>query len=145
MEIVESQLPVYQCHKKVKALEIRSIINNEDGTARIVPVETDFSPFEISSAYMEKHKPQPGGFWVRYKNGYESWTPGDVFRDGYSRIDRVKDWSLVGEIEELTIVVETGTGDVITGKVGDLQNRGWKFTELCQFIKDQHPENVIEK
>jgi len=36
--------------------------------------------------FMERHKPQRGGYFVVYDNGYESYSPAKPFEDGYTRI-----------------------------------------------------------
>jgi hypothetical protein len=35
---------------------------------------------------MTKHNPQVGGYYVMYKDGYQSWSPASEFEDGYTRI-----------------------------------------------------------
>lgn len=89
-------MPQYKCHKVVGALKIKEIRldairaaseNREtDGSAMLVPEEERFTPFRVDSQYLVKHKPETGGYYVRYKDGYESFSPGDVFEDGYTRI-----------------------------------------------------------
>lgn len=58
----------------------------EIGAAMIVPVEPDYAPFMVSKDYVSKHLPRVGGFWVRYADGYESWSPHDAFTQGYTLI-----------------------------------------------------------
>lgn len=57
-----------------------------DGSAIITPIEEGYGPFKVDSAYMRKHKPQAGGYYVLYKDGYTSFSPADAFEDGYTRI-----------------------------------------------------------
>lgn len=83
-------MPKYKCHKEVWALKIKSIVidgegeNREsDGSAVITP-EGEYAPFLVNRDYMYKHKPQVGGYYVVYKDGYESFSPKDAFEDGYS-------------------------------------------------------------
>ncbi len=83
----EAELPKYKCHKEVYALKIKSIEFNEvDGSAMITPDEQPFAPFRVDPVYVQKHQPKAGGYFIRYQDGYASWSPADVFEDGYTRI-----------------------------------------------------------
>lgn len=89
----QREMPRYKCHKEVWALtifDIRKPIIPEDcewdGSMELVPVEEGYAPFKVSSEYMQKHKPQIGGMYVVYKDGYKSFSPFDVFADGYTRV-----------------------------------------------------------
>ena len=89
----ERQMPQYQCHKKVWALKIAAIKldgegeNREtDGSAIITPVEEGFGSFRVDHDYMRRHKPQVGGYYVVYADGYKSWSPSEAFEEGYTRI-----------------------------------------------------------
>lgn len=91
-----ASLPEYKCFKEFWALKIKSIVidgegeNREtDGSATITPEEA-FIPFMVSAEYMQKHKPKVGGYWVKYKDGYESYSPADAFEDGYESVDPLK-------------------------------------------------------
>ena len=85
------EMPKYKCHKEVWALKIKNIImdgegeNREsDGSAIIIPEEKGYDPFKVSREYINKHKPKLGGYYVQYKDGYESFSPYEAFEDGYS-------------------------------------------------------------
>lgn len=80
-------MPKYRSHKTVWALRIKNISRRDDGGALIVPADEGFSAFDVDADYVQKHNPQVGGFFVRYKDGYESFSPADAFEDGYTRID----------------------------------------------------------
>lgn len=80
-------IPLYECHKKVRAARIKSITPGSDGTGRIVPHDEGVHAFTVSKAYMDKHQPKAGGYWVLYDDGYESWSPRNAFEDGYTRIE----------------------------------------------------------
>lgn len=89
------EMPRYKCHKTVWALKIKHIEydyekasseNREtDGSAMITPEEDGFAPFRVKSQYLNKHAPQVGGYYILYKDGYKSFSPADVFEDGYTR------------------------------------------------------------
>jgi hypothetical protein len=95
-------MPSYRSHKTVWALKIKEvlpapkptieeldrILNGDGGTndvgAFIVP-EGHFAPFAVSREYIDKHKPEAGGYYVTYKDGYQSFSPAIAFEEGYTR------------------------------------------------------------
>ena len=88
-------LPAYISHKRVWALKIKEIHfdherrgpNEEtDGTAIIVPEEQRYAPIRLSAAYVRKHDPKAGGYWVQYDGGYQSWSPAEAFEAGYTAV-----------------------------------------------------------
>lgn len=81
------EMPRYQSHKKVWALKIKAIEATTAG-ALITPEDEEFAPLAVDSAYVEKHAPQVGGYYVVYEGGYKSWSPGDAFEGGYTRCDQ---------------------------------------------------------
>lgn len=82
----ERQLPHYQCHKKVWALKINGVSPGVDGIALITPAEEGYAPFTVTAEYVEKHKPEVGGYYVVYPDGYKSFSPAEPFEEGYSLI-----------------------------------------------------------
>lgn len=92
-------MPGYQSHKKVWALKIekiefdRDLDHNKgyetDGSATITPVEDGYAPFEVDHAYVSKHDPKAGGYYVVYDDGYKSWSPAEAFEAGYTLIEDV--------------------------------------------------------
>lgn len=88
----ERELPRYKCHKEVWALKIQAIESADppeqesDGSALIVPADEGCGKRKVSAEYMRKHKPQPGGYWVRYADGYESYSPAKAFEEGYTKV-----------------------------------------------------------
>lgn len=89
-----AEMPKYRCHKEVHALKIAGIKrNNEDdpdaetdGSAMLEFEERGYSPIRVDHGYMHKHKPQVGGYYVVYEDGYQSWSPAGAFESGYSRV-----------------------------------------------------------
>jgi len=103
------ELPRYRCHKEVWALKIAAIDSVEQpcicsspvflrpdcpdhGTddsvegAEITSTEEGYTPFRVSRAFMRKHKPEVGGYFVQYADGYKSFSPAKAFEEGYTRI-----------------------------------------------------------
>ena len=89
----QREMPKYTCHKQVRALKIKAIEydhekamteNREtDGSATIIPEETGYAPFKVTHEFWKKHSPNPGGYYVVYKDRYCSYSPAEAFEDGY--------------------------------------------------------------
>ena len=110
------EMPRYVCHKEVHAFKIAEIRPNViprptiaelekaldmeepveicpngdvigSAGALLIPVETRYGPAHVDVAYMRKHQPQVGGYYVIYQDGYRSFSPAKPFEDGYRLID----------------------------------------------------------
>lgn len=100
------ELPAYQSHKIVHALKI-SAIRPADPTpicqlesfipwqdsegesligAIITPAEEGYREFGVTIDYVVKHKPEVGGYFVLYEDGYKSFSPAKAFEEGYTRL-----------------------------------------------------------
>ena len=96
-------MKTYKCHKQVKAFKISDIKLIEDsiyiiGSNEIVMVREDF---------MQKFKPEVGGYYVLYNDGYQSYSPAEPFEEGYTEL--VEDTFLTRlkkEEEELSIKLD---------------------------------------
>lgn len=82
-------LPRYRCHKKVRAAEIKSVepgrIDGKGPGATIylnLPIRSWVC---VGEEFMHKHDPRPGGYFVVYDDGYESFSPAKAFEEGYTR------------------------------------------------------------
>jgi hypothetical protein len=85
------EMPKYRCFKEVHALKIAAIareggVEANLAAAVITPAEEGYAPFRVDAAYMLKHQPQIGGYYVVYADGYQSFSPAKAFEDGYVRI-----------------------------------------------------------
>lgn len=87
------EMPKYKCYKEVWALKIAKIVRDgegenreSDGSATITPEESQYAPFKVDHDYMFKHKPEVGGYYVVYKDGYKSFSPAEAFESGYEKI-----------------------------------------------------------
>jgi len=82
------ELPKYQCHKQVHALQIKDILeNDQDGAATLTWVEEDYGPLRVDAIWMRRHNPQLGGYYVVYDDGYTSYSPPEAFAKGYTLIE----------------------------------------------------------
>ena len=92
----QREMPRYKCHTEVWALKIKAITfdrdaaqreNREtDGSAIITPAEEGYAPLRVDFDYVRKHKPEAGGYYVVYADGYKSFSPAKAFEDGYTLV-----------------------------------------------------------
>lgn len=52
----------------------------------ITPADLTINPFLVPPAFVAKHKPEVGGYFVQYADGYQSYSPAKAFEEGYTRI-----------------------------------------------------------
>jgi hypothetical protein len=92
-----AELPRYRCHKEVWALKIKAIeqapANQEQermhagGDWLLIPENTSYGPVCVGhDEYVLRHKPEVGGYYVVYQDGYKSYSPAAAFESGYTRI-----------------------------------------------------------
>lgn len=75
-------LPLYQCHKHVRATKIEHI-DVENGT---IELKTAHGPILVTAAWFAKNQPKTGGYYVVYEDGYTSFSPAPAFESGYKLI-----------------------------------------------------------
>ncbi len=77
----EMEMPRYVCHKHVWALKIKAIDGNF-----LVPEDSRYAPLDMCRQWLDKHKPEAGGYYVVYKDGYASFSPAQAFEEGYTLV-----------------------------------------------------------
>ncbi len=85
-DAVQIEMPVYQCHKQVHALKIRTVTKTEDGSVVLTFSELGYAPRTLSQVWADKHEPEAGGYYVAYEDGYTSYSPAAAFEGGYTRV-----------------------------------------------------------
>lgn len=60
--------------------------SESDGSRLLVFEESGYAPIRVDWEYLTKHKPQAGGYYVVYDDGYKSWSPAKAFEEGYTRV-----------------------------------------------------------
>ena len=80
----EKPMQKYKCHKVVEAMKIGVI--EEIGEGWLLTAADLEDDVTVTLEYMEKHLPQLEGYYVRYEDGYESYSPVEAFEDGYTLI-----------------------------------------------------------
>lgn len=111
------QMTEYQSHKRVHGEKILKIIPEaevpedaadrpEIGGAQIVFDNMTF--INVEPAYLEKHKPEIGGYVVIYKGGYASFSPAKAFEEGNTKVDTeiINEILPVGNIEVFKLETE---------------------------------------
>jgi len=96
-EMTAIALPRYRSHKEVWALKIKSIQFDVDkerddlnGALIITPEDSRYAPFKVPAKFVPRHsaaRPETGWYWVRYADGYESFSPAAAFEEGYTRCE----------------------------------------------------------
>lgn len=81
------EMPKYECHKIVWALKIAGIVGDQHGGVYFQPAEEGYDKVPMSPEYVAKHKPEVGGYYVVYEDGYKSFSPAGAFESGYARLD----------------------------------------------------------
>jgi hypothetical protein len=79
-------LPKWQCHKVVEAVQIYAIALFEHKAGYKLSTLEAYD-IAVSIEYYAKHHPQVGGYYVKYEDGYESYSPKEAFEQGYTRIE----------------------------------------------------------
>jgi hypothetical protein len=120
------EMPKYKSHKELWALKIKSITNNEDKTATIIPYEEGYPAFIVEEDYLLKHNPQVNGYYVVYKDGYKSFSPADAFEEGNILIKQTTFMDrLINEENELSEKInaleKALNSDGFQNKIGDYQ------------------------
>ena len=92
------ELPLYQCHKQVRAAKILRVDlkpmgeNCVPGDRTIVASLRLDGPKgfvlerEIDHEFMERHRPKAGMYFVLYEDDYSSVSPAEAFEKGYTLI-----------------------------------------------------------
>ena len=80
----------YRSHKIVEAGKILS--EDKDYSDGAVDLELNDGAFLVDREWYDKHsdgraKSLVGGYFVRYEDGYVSWSPAEAFENGYTLIE----------------------------------------------------------
>lgn len=77
------EMPRYQSHKKVWALQIDMVAGTH-----LTFAEKGYAPIDVDPKMFIRYTPVRGDYYVVYDDGYKSISPRLVFEEGYSRIIR---------------------------------------------------------
>ncbi|GAA0493452.1 hypothetical protein GCM10009097_06610 [Pigmentiphaga daeguensis] len=79
-------MPRYICHKQVWALKIESVQEGvkDKNSVLLTFADEGYAPIHVDFDWYYRHKPEAGGYYVVYKDGYKSFSPAAAFEDGYT-------------------------------------------------------------
>jgi hypothetical protein len=84
----------FKSHKIVEAAKILDLIPDERGGAILTLSGAQTETRQVvAGPWLDKHRPGAedttlvGGYFVRYPDGYESWSPAAAFEEGYAPAD----------------------------------------------------------
>ena len=114
-------LPRYKCHKEVEAVKIAKIkayIDDDDNiTGIIIPFDSDIEPINVKQEYLNKHEPEEGGYYVRYADGYESFSPAEAFEAGYKPAEALEMEDILNKSVKLIAILE----DTLSGLLSNIE------------------------
>jgi hypothetical protein len=83
-------MPRYRCHKEVRAFKIKQVVSSacrgSCGGYLLVPEDESLEPQRVGEVFFRKHNPQAGGYYVKYADGYDSYSPAKAFEEGYTQL-----------------------------------------------------------
>lgn len=86
-------IPLWQCHKQVRAVKIAAIEIHADKSATIAPIVG--LVFKTAPGWAERWKGSEDdkGYFVQYDDSFASWSPTKAFEDGYKLVTNKDDGS----------------------------------------------------
>lgn len=82
-------MKTYQSHKRVSAAKIVNIVGRCAASPLGVTLHFEGGSHAIvSDEYVQKHKPECGGYFVQYGDGYQSFSPAKAFEEGYTEVSQ---------------------------------------------------------
>jgi hypothetical protein len=120
-----SALPRWKCHKIVEAFKINDILAPVVPNGKTTLRSKDDLRVYVDPSYMTKHNPQIGGYFVRYEDGYESYSPAAAFENGYT---------LVGSILPGRNFIPTPS-EVKKPPLGVMPEKLWKESRVAELVR----------
>jgi hypothetical protein len=82
-------MKTFKSTRKVQAAKIRAISAQELGAVIYfdVPPTEKVDRVAVDRAYVQKHNPQAGGYFVQYGDGYQSYCPAEAFERDHQEDD----------------------------------------------------------
>ena len=89
---IEKELPRWVSHKTVWGDQIDAILPStmagavsDDVYSGDIWLLKCGVGIKVTRSLIARGEPKPGDYYVRYADGYESWSPAKAFEDGYRR------------------------------------------------------------
>ena len=86
------ELPQYQCFTIVGALKIRKLgVTSEIGPGELllVPWNSDYNSIILTKEYVQRYKPQVGGYYATYKDGSIGYAEAKMFESNFNKLIEV--------------------------------------------------------
>jgi hypothetical protein len=121
------ELPQYRCHKVVRAAKITAFRQNGNpGMPDIVLGEIGGIVTALPD-WHAKNKPQVGGYYVVYEDGYTSYSPAKAFEEGYAKLEgQPPGWKPIDDMPPTAALCHSGS-------------RWWESPEGAWFCGTCHP------
>lgn len=87
-------LDTYVCHKRVNAGKILFMAKDEINDRLMLHIGSLTNILPVPMEYLHRHKPEIGGYYVRYADGYSSYSPAQPFEQGYKLVKEGQDVSV---------------------------------------------------
>lgn len=119
----------WKSHKVVQAAKILSVVANPSQPGAIFHLQGEKETAALPPEWLQKHQPGAGiqsfsgGYYVRYADGYASWSPAEAFEEGYTRVVDAGDTLL-------------GSGANVTGLAGEHILQFFAYAHLPQHLQD---------
>lgn len=82
----------YKCHKVVEAAKITGYEHGSDGVwLKFKELDNVSVSYEWLRQRVLPGKSPIGGYFVKYDDAYTSWSPADVFEEGYTALEEEAD------------------------------------------------------
>lgn len=133
---VSRPLPRYKSHKEVEALKIKRIEIVRFPGATLIPEDDAYAPICVSESYLQKHNPQPGGYYVRYSDGYESFSPAQAFEEGYSILTRLTPYIQQSGWPQTHGIPTTVTFALQSGPIKEVGVNGCQIDDVVRWARD---------
>lgn len=87
----KARLETYVSHKRVQAGKILFMAKDEINDRLMLHINSMANILPVPLAFLDRHKPENGGYYVRYADGYESYSPAKAFEEGYTLVREGQD------------------------------------------------------
>lgn len=80
-------MPKYTRPLEVWALKIADVVPQSDlGPTMLVPEDPTQAPFPIGADFVQRCAPAPGGYFVTYQGGYQTFMPAAQFEAIHTKV-----------------------------------------------------------
>lgn len=126
----------YTSHKEVDAAKIKAVGElKTDTQTRTLAIEGEV--MQVNEDWYQKHSDQGtkdlvGGYFVRYADGYGSWSPAEAFESGYKEITTDGHGALATGLGNLSNGFDWAINMLKRGK--KVARKGWNGKDMFLFL-----------